>query len=105
VPVRIEGPLQNPQIRPQVGEMFADPDKAGQTVRQIGDALQKKFKGKPVGEAIGRILGGVRIGPGGDDAEAPAAPRPQRPRAQPSPEADQGQRTEPEDPHLQDILR
>ena len=73
VPVRIEGPFERPTIKPEIKGMFANPEKAGKTINQIGDALQKKFKGKPVGEAIGRFLGNVQIAPrngkGSDDAE------------------------------------
>lgn len=107
VPVRIEGPLDRPTIRPEIKGMFADPEKAGKTVKQIGDALQKKFKGKPVGEAIGRLLGNVQIGPREDGA--PGAAKPQaNPQASPAPEAgetDQGDSDEPLDPDLQRILR
>ncbi len=73
VPVRIEGPLDRPTIRPEIKGMFANPEKAGKTVNQIGKALEKKFKGKPVGEAIGRFLGNVQIGPRGDGEEDGAA--------------------------------
>ncbi|HCL62069.1 MAG TPA: hypothetical protein DIC31_06260, partial [Rhizobiales bacterium] len=65
VPVRIEGPLDHPTIKPEIKGMFANPEQASKTVKQIGDALQKKFKGKPVGEAIGRFLGNVQIVPRG----------------------------------------
>jgi AsmA protein len=95
VPVRIEGPLDRPTIRPEFKGLFSNTDKAGKTVNQIGKALEKKFKGKPVGEALGRFLGNVQIGTpeGGDDA-ADAEPRPNRqrsgrketPQAQPAPE-------------------
>ena len=64
VPVRIEGPLDKPRIQPQIGSLFADTENASKTVNKIGDMLRKKFKGRPVGEAIGRILGGVQIGGG-----------------------------------------
>ena len=115
VPVRIEGPLDRPTIRPEIKGMFANPEKAGKTVKQIGDALQKKFKGKPVGEAIGRFLGNVQIGPGGDDGEDGGEPQGNRkrsgkrenPKAKPAPDADtaeQGDSEEP-DPDLDRILR
>lgn len=117
VPVRIEGPLDRPTIKPEIKGMFANPEKAGKTVKQIGDALQKKFKGKPVGEAIGRFLGNVQIGPRGEGEEGGAAEpqgNPQRsgkknsPQAKPAPDADateQGDSEEPEDPDLDRILR
>ena len=114
VPVRIEGPLDRPTIRPELKGMFANPEKAGKTVRQIGEALQKKFKGKPVGEAIGRFLGNVQIGPqGGDGDDGAAEPQANRKRSKkeappPAPEAnesDQGDNGESGDPELDSILR
>ena len=113
VPVRIEGPLDRPTIRPELKGMFANPEKAGKAVRQIGEALQKKFKGKPVGEAIGRFLGNVQIGPGGDDENGGAQPQTDRKRSKketpnPAPNAEggeQGDNPEPDDPDLDRILR
>ena len=61
IPVRVEGPFEHPTFKPEIKGMFASPEQASKTINQIGDVLQKKLKGKPVGEAIGRILGGVRI--------------------------------------------
>jgi AsmA protein len=102
VPIRIAGPLQGPTVRPEIKGLFADPETAGRTVNQIGNVLQSKLKGKPVGEALGRFLGNVQIG--GDGAEA--APRrrqgeQEQPQAQPPP----AQPEEEKDPDLQDILR
>ena len=100
IPVRIEGPLQNPSIRPEVKGLFASPEQAGETVRQLGDAIQKKFKGKPVGEALGRFLGNVEIKRrGGGDAEPPARRAPTAPGLAPT--------TPPEDsdPQVDNILR
>jgi AsmA protein len=117
VPVRIEGSLQNPNMKPELKGMFASPDQAGKTINQIGAALQKKFKGKPVGEAIGRFLGNVQIetrGNGEADAEAaPPQEKPQRSgkakpsKAQPKtgPETEQGDSAEPDDPDLDRILQ
>jgi AsmA protein len=110
VPVRIEGPLDRPTIRPELKGMFANPDKAGKTVRQIGEALQKKFKGKPVGEAIGRFLGNVQIGPkGDDDAAEPQSnrKRSRRPDPSPGPSADDSEQGDSGtgDPELDSILR
>jgi len=76
VPVRIEGPLDKPRIQPQIGSLFADTESASKTVNKIGEMLQRKFKGKPVGEAIGRLLGGVQIG-SGQQAPAQALAGPQ----------------------------
>ncbi len=117
VPVRIEGPLDHPTIKPEIKGMFANPEQASKTVKQIGDALQKKFKGKPVGEAIGRFLGNVQIVPrGGGSAEGDGAPpasqkqpgKGKTPQAEPAPEAgatEQGDSNEPDDPDLDRILR
>ncbi|OFW72145.1 MAG: hypothetical protein A2W02_00685 [Alphaproteobacteria bacterium RBG_16_64_48] len=116
VPVRIEGPLDRPTIKPEIKGMFANPEKAGKTVKQIGEALQKKFKGKPVGEAIGRFLGNVQIGPRGDGEEGAAEPqgnkqrsgKKENPNAKPAPDAgatEQGDSEEPDDPDLDHILR
>jgi AsmA protein len=113
LPVRIEGPLDRPAIRPEIKAMFANPEKAGKTVNKIGKALEKKFKGKPVGEAIGRLLGNMQIGPP-DDGEDGAEPRPNRqrsgrraaPEATPAPEAPEAEQApEPVDPELDRILR
>ncbi len=103
IPVRIEGPFEKPSIRPEIGEMFGSPEQAGRTVNQIGEILQKKLKGKPVGEAIGRFLGSVRIdgdnsgsaeeaSPAGEAAPEAAAPQPEAP-------------AEEADEEMEDILR
>ena len=116
VPVRIEGPLDRPTIRPEIKSIFANPEKAGKTINQIGDALQKKFKGKPVGEAIGRFLGNVQIGPrngnGGGDAQPQSnkqrSGKKDSPQGKPAPEegaAEQGDSNETGDPDLDRILR
>jgi AsmA protein len=101
VPVQIIGPLEDPRIKPQIGGVFANPESASKTVNKIGEALQKKFKGKPVGEAIGRFLGNVQIG-GGKPApqRAPQALAPPQ-----APEPDQGDTDEAMDPELEEILR
>ena len=103
IPVRIEGPFEKPSIRPEIGEMFGNPEQAGRTVNQIGEILQKKLKGKPVGEAIGRFLGSVRIdgddsgsaeegAPAGEAAPEAVAPEPEAP-------------AEETDQEMEDILR
>jgi len=110
VPVRIEGPLAAPRIQPQIGSVFANPTSASKAVNKIGQALQKKFRGKPVGEAIGRFLGGVQIGGNGN------GPR-KRPQTLGPPQAEsghaesgqsesgQGDAEDPIDPELEQILR
>jgi len=111
LPVRIEGPLDRATMRPELKAMFASPDQAGKTINKIGKALEKKFKGKPVGEAIGRILGNVQIGPSDDESEAAPQSNRQRsgrkelPQAAPAPAAPQGESAEPEDPDIERILR
>ncbi|MGZ8417331.1 MAG: AsmA family protein [Methyloceanibacter sp.] len=116
VPVRIEGPLDQHTIRPEIKSMFADPEKTGKTINQIGDALQKKFKGKPVGEAIGRFLGNVQIGPRGENGGGDAKPQSNKQRSgkknapapKPAPETgatEQGDSDGTGDPDLDRILR
>jgi len=105
VPVRVEGPLADPRIQPQIGSVFANPESASKAVNKIGQALQKKFRGKPVGEAIGRFLGGVQIGGNGNGSRK----RPQTlgpPQAEPGQsESGQGDAEDPIDPELEEILR
>jgi AsmA protein len=110
VPVRIEGPLDRPTIRPEVKELFTDPEKAGKAVNQIGKAIEKKFKGKPVGEAIGRFLGDVQIkqrdGSNGDSRGGPADNEAPQAKPKPDPGApEQGESAEPADPEIDELLR
>lgn len=65
IPIRIEGPLENPAYRPEVAGLFENPEAAAKTINKLGDVIQEKFKDKPVGEALGRFLGGVKV-EGGD---------------------------------------
>jgi len=104
VPVRIEGPLDRPTIKPQIKELLADPEKAGKAVKQIGKALQKKFKGKPVGEAIGRLLGDIQIESRGEDGKKKS--RQAKPDGDAGPvEQSEGAEPEREDPDIERILR
>jgi AsmA protein len=115
VPVRIEGPLDQPTIRPEIKSMFADPEKTGKTINQIGDALQKKFKGKPVGEAIGRMLGDIKIEQRGGGESSGSEPGTDRQSSgnkdapQAKPNADGGATEqggeEPADPEIDNLLR
>ena len=98
VPVRVEGPLDKPRIEPQIASLFADTESASSTVNKIGEMLRKKFKGKPVGEAIGRLLGGVRIG-GGRQAPPQALAGPQ------AAEPGQGDTDEAMDPRVDEFPR
>lgn len=100
VPVRIEGPLKNPRIKPQIGSVLANPESASKAVNKIGAALQKKFKGKPLGETLGSFLGNVQIGGtsrGKQPPQAQAGPR----SAEPEP----GDADDAMDPDLEEILR
>ncbi len=110
VPVRIEGPLDRATIRPEISGISAE--QAGKAVNKIGEALQKKFKGKPVGEAIGRILGNVQIGTrGGNNGDAQGAPqgpaKKDAPQAKPNNDSgtDQSDDSEPPDPEIENLLR
>ena len=107
IPVRIEGPFEHPTFKPEFKDMFTNPEQASKTINQIGDVLQKKFKGKPVGEAIGRILGGVRIGRDrGNGADAqnakPPADQAEEPDTEEAPPQDSSKG---HDPDLDNILR
>jgi AsmA protein len=107
VPVRIEGPFDHPAFKPEIKGMFTSPEQASKTINQIGDVVQKKFKGKPVGEAIGRMLGGVRIGKdrgngaGAQNAKPPANQE-EEPDAEEAPPAESDKSR---DPDLDNILR
>ncbi len=118
IPVRIEGPFAQPRIRPEIGGMFSSPGGASNTVNQIGEMLQQNLKGKPVGEAIGRILGSVKIGkdrgdedgaggPAEDDAQtAEPAEEDASESGEPEEEEAPAQEEEPTgDPDLDEILR
>lgn len=61
IPIRIQGPLENPTYRPEIAGLLNNPEAASKTINKIGDVLQEKLKGKPAGEALGRFLGGVKI--------------------------------------------
>lgn len=98
VPVRIEGPLDDPRIQPQIGSVFANPKSASKAVNTLGKALQKKFQGRPLGEALGRFLGNVQIGGGGAGRSRP-------PQALAPAEPEQGDADGGIDPELEKILR
>jgi AsmA protein len=107
IPVRVEGPFAHPTFKPEVKGLFGSPEQTSKTVRQIGEVLKKKFKGKPVGEAIGRFLGSVHIGKDGEGEGAPAdaAPPPSnapQPNAGAAPQQDS---EDPDDPDVDRILR
>jgi hypothetical protein len=98
--------------------LFSSPGAASNTVNQIGEMLQKNLKGKPVGEAIGRILGKVKIGKGRDAEEGAGGPAEENPQtagpageapaesAEPrEEEAPAQEEEEPKDPDMEEILR
>lgn len=65
IPVRIQGPLADPSYHPEIADLFANPQETNDTIHRIGKAISKRFKGKPLGEAIGRFLGSVEVDRGG----------------------------------------
>jgi AsmA protein len=54
VPIKITGPWEKPKFAPDVGGVLKDPDKAVETIKQIG----KQFKSKDAKELLRGILGG-----------------------------------------------
>ncbi|MGE5267632.1 MAG: AsmA family protein, partial [Deltaproteobacteria bacterium] len=54
VPLKIKGPWEKPQFAPDVGGVLKDPEKAVETIKEIG----KQFKGKDAKELLRGILGG-----------------------------------------------
>jgi AsmA protein len=53
IPVRVHGPWENPTIAPDVAGVLEDPNKAVDTIREIG----KKFKGKDANEIVEGLFG------------------------------------------------
>lgn len=53
IPVRISGPLAKPAIEPDLKGVLSDPNKAIETVKEIG----KQFKGKNANEIVDQLLG------------------------------------------------
>lgn len=54
IPVRVHGPLDDPKYTPDLAQAFKDPNKAIDTVKEIG----KQFKGKKADEIVNDLLGG-----------------------------------------------
>ena len=48
VPVRIEGPLANPSIKPEIKAMFANPEQAGAIDQQLTDVVIRQCTGDAV---------------------------------------------------------
>ncbi|HPG88278.1 MAG TPA: AsmA family protein [Hyphomicrobium sp.] len=53
IPVRISGPWAKPNIEPDLKGVLSDPNKAMETVKEIG----KQFKGKNANEIVDQLLG------------------------------------------------
>lgn len=53
IPVRITGPWDKLNYQPDVGAVLKDPNKAVETVKELG----KQFKGKNAGEIVDQLLG------------------------------------------------
>lgn len=53
IPVRISGPWAKPNIEPDLKGVLSDPNKALETVKEIG----KQFKGKNANEIVDQLLG------------------------------------------------
>jgi AsmA protein len=56
IPVRVHGPLDNPKYTPDLGGALKDPNKAVDTIKEIG----KQFKGKKADEIVNDLLGGEK---------------------------------------------
>ena len=60
IPVHVHGSLEKPKFTPDVGSAFKDPDKAVDTVKEIG----KQFKGKSADEIVKGLFGSGDEPPG-----------------------------------------
>jgi AsmA protein len=60
IPVRVHGPLEKPKFTPDLGGAFKDPDKAVDTIKEIG----KQFKGKSADEIVKGLFGSGDEKPG-----------------------------------------
>lgn len=58
IPIRLKGPWVDPQIQPQLDDILANPDKAIDAVKKLG----QQFKGKNANEIIDGLLGGGNSG-------------------------------------------
>ena len=67
IPVRISGPWAKPNIEPDLKGVLSDPNKALETVKEIG----KQFKGKNANEIVDQLLG--KNGENGDSGSAKKA--------------------------------
>ena len=54
VPLKVQGPWEKPKFAPDLKGVFKDPDKAVETIKEIG----KQFKGKDAKEVLRGLFGG-----------------------------------------------
>jgi AsmA protein len=59
VPVRIQGAWEKPKFAPDFKGLLKDPDKAVETIKELG----KQFKGKDAKEVLKDIFGGGNTAP------------------------------------------
>lgn len=71
VPLRIEGDLDHPRFTPDLKRMFSNPEQTKKTVKEIGQALKERFKGKKPRDIINSLLGKDR---NSDDDALPEDP-------------------------------
>ncbi len=84
IPVRITGPLSGPEIRPDVGSLLKDPDKAVDAVKEIGRQLKQGGVSNALKSLLGRRNDAEGAAPAGDaqaagqaaGQPAPAATKP-----------------------------
>jgi AsmA protein len=57
IPVHVGGSWDEPKFKPDVAGVLKDPDKAVETIKEIG----KQFKGKKADEILKGLFGGSRI--------------------------------------------
>ena len=79
VPVRVHGPWSRLEYTPDLKGIFADPNKAVDTLKEIG----KQFKGQNAGDALKSILGGGKA-PAATAGQQPGATGTTQPQPKPS---------------------
>ncbi|MEQ1576694.1 MAG: AsmA family protein [Hyphomicrobium sp.] len=85
VPVRVHGPWSNVEYTPDLKGILSDPNKAVDTIKEIG----KQLKGKNAGDALKSILGGGQQQGPAPGAQQPSGTGTTAPQAQPKPSAKQ----------------
>lgn len=60
VPLKLEGPLDRPQIKPDLDQIMKNPDLAKEAVNQVGEAIKnlKNGNGEQVEQLLNNFLGG-----------------------------------------------